>query len=1311
MALSYTDASGNIWYFDGYGNLSNATKSGTTQDAMDSSSISLYVGPSSSPTYLSWVSETATGNTQTVTSANSTTGISLTRKIYVGNGFARVLEIISNTGVSGIAVRASLSDNIYYDSNTRITTTSSGDAVRTVNDDWSAAGSSYSATSPQLVHVVSGAAASPSSVSQPSTDTTEASFDLSLGAGETKVIMHFYALAGDTAGSTAIGNAIANLTSTAYLAGLTTSELNSLANFKLYETSSTTATLKDGQLNLTLTGSTAINGTGNASNNVITGNSANNRLSGMAGNDTLDGGAGADTMIGGMGDDTYIVDNANDAVEEDANQGIDTVKSSVNYSISAKAYVENITLTGASAISATGNAAANALIGNSANNTLIGAAGNDTLDGGAGVDTLDGGSGNDTYVVNSTTDKIIDSGGIDTIRSSATFSLAALTAIENLTLTGSAAINGTGNAGANRIVGNAAANVIDGGTGADTMTGGAGNDTYIVRDTTDVIVETESGGTDTVQSYVSYALGSHVENLRLLGSAANGTGNTLANLLVGNSANNALTGGAGNDTLDGNAGVDTLNGGDGDDTYIVNTTTDKIADSSGVDTIQSLVSLSLASYGSIENLALAGTADINGTGNALNNVITANSGNNVIDGGAGSGDTASYALAGSAVSVSLAVAGAQATGGSGSDTLLNIENLLGSSHDDRLTGSSGANILNGGDGNDTLNGGAGSDLLLGGKGDDRLIDSSGDDTMSGGAGNDTFVVTGTAGSILIEDSAGLDTLDASGATGSATIDLTPGGTSNINGRMVTLAAGGTVDAPLDVFFLQDCSGSFSDDVSTVKTLVPQVASALSSIQADNRFGLGSFIDKGEYVYHTDLALTTNQASLATALSGLTIGSGGDGPEAQIEALMQAAIRTSEVGFRAGSFRVAVVMTDAPFHQAGDTSYGANDGDALTENEDYPTLALLKSKLLASNVIPVFAVTSGNESYYQNLVNYLGFGAVATLASNSSNLVSVLTQGMTDITEARIENAIGTAYNDTFVGNALANTLKGGAGHDTYYVQGNEDTVIENASGGTDLVISSGTYKLSDNVENLTLTGNDNTDATGNSLNNQLVGNSGNNVITGGGGEDCMLGGRGNDTYVVDSAGDKVIEYSGNGVDTALSSISYSLAANVENLVLTGSLATNGTGNTLNNMITGNAAANTLAGNSGNDTLIGGAGADTLIGGSGSDVFFYNTMSEAGDVITDFTSGTDKICIAMNTFGGYLSDDFDYSTGALSSSSFISLPNGTASYTKPYDNVFVYRADTGKLYYDQDGAYSTYGEVELLTLTGSKILVASDIIGV
>src|SRR6185436_17442764 len=177
---------------------------------------------------------------------------------------------------------------------------------------------------------------------------------------------------------------------------------------------------------------------------------------------------------------------------------------------------------------------------------------------------------------------------------------------------------------------------------------------------------------------------------------------------------------------------------------------------------------------------------------------------------------------------------------------------------------------------------------------------------------------------------------------------------------------------------------------------------------------------------------------------------------------------------------------------------------------------------------------------------------------------------------------GNELNNILTGSLGVNVLTGGAGNDTYVV-GVGDTVVEAANEGTDTVQSSVSFTLGANVENLTFTGPGATAGTGNELNNILTGSLGVNVLT---------GGAGNDTYVV-GVGDTVVEAANEGTDTVQSSVSFTLGANVENLTFTGTGASDGTGNSLNNILTGNVGANVLTGGAGNDTYVVGAG-DTVV---------------------------------------------------------------------------------------------------------------------
>jgi Ca2+-binding RTX toxin-like protein len=534
---------------------------------------------------------------------------------------------------------------------------------------------------------------------------------------------------------------------------------------------------------LTLSGSSALNGTGNALANLLTGNTGANSLSGADGNDSLLGGDGIDTLLGGNG--------------------------------------------------------------------------NDSLDGGAGNDSLTGGAGNDVYVVQSSADKTIEASGggtADSVSASLAWTLAA--EVEHLTLTGTGVINGTGNALANRLTGNAAANVLDGGTGNDTMTGGDGSDTYYLAQSGDSISETNasasSGGTDLVCSWLSACtLGTNIENgqIKTTGTASL-TGNALNNVLFAGAGNNVLDGGTGSDTVDyryagtavtvslvpttgqatggsgtdtllgiesligsaladrltgssvantlnGGAGADTLTGGDGSDNYYLDHSGDLVVESNatastgGTDTVYS----SLASYtlgSNVENGRVNTTATASITGNSLNNAIRAGAGNNTLNGGSGT-DAVDYGTAASAVTVSLATTAAQATGGSGSDTLSSFENLLGSAYNDTLTGSSGANDLTGGAGSDRLIGGAGADRFF-------LNSPSGSDTLTDFvSASDKIVVSQAAIRVGDGDTTVEGAVTKSGPGGFATSAEWVVVTGNISGSITTTNAAAKIGSATSAY--------------------------------------------------------------------------------------------------------------------------------------------------------------------------------------------------------------------------------------------------------------------------------------------------------------------------------------------------------------------------------------------------------------------------------------------------------------------------------------------------------------------------------
>jgi Ca2+-binding RTX toxin-like protein len=205
----------------------------------------------------------------------------------------------------------------------------------------------------------------------------------------------------------------------------------------------------------------------------------------------------------------------------------------------------------------TGNELANTLNGVAGNDTLRGGAGNDTLNGGLGADRMEGGSGNDVYAVDSASDVVVELAGEGTDRVSSTVNWVLGSEVENLTLAGTAAINGTGNTLANTITGTPAANAVDGGAGDDTLsgfdgndtlTGGAGNDRLTGGNGADRFRFVTTGeGTDTITDFAGGSDKIHIvaANFGLVSGAAarlvvNGSPNSSAATFVYTSATGSL---------------------------------------------------------------------------------------------------------------------------------------------------------------------------------------------------------------------------------------------------------------------------------------------------------------------------------------------------------------------------------------------------------------------------------------------------------------------------------------------------------------------------------------------------------------------------------------------------------------------------------------------------------------------------------------------------------------------------------------------------------------------------------------------------
>ncbi|HEX2650130.1 MAG TPA: calcium-binding protein [Burkholderiales bacterium] len=1013
---------------------------------------------------------------------------------------------------------------------------------------------------------------------------------------------------------------------------------------------------------------------GLAGNDTINGNGGDDTLTGGAGNDTLDGGIGNDTMIGGLGNDTYIVDSLGDVITEAApavvGSGIDVEKTALS-SLTLAANVEQLVYIGTGDFTGTGNNLANRLTGGAGNDTLNGDLNNDVLDGGAGDDVLNGGAGIDVFI------------------------------------------------------------------------GGTGNDTFVVDNTADRVVEAVGAGDDMITTGLAALnlnavdpvtlapLYANVDDLTYTGSANfTGTGNALANVIVGGAGNDVLNGAGGDDVLVGGFGNDTLTGGLGNDGVVLEgVATDwvfaRLSDTSvrathgtEVDVLNTIEQVGFLGDLSVRDLTvgdllantaspfndlynggtgadifdgLAGNDTINGNGG--NDNLAGGLGNDTLDGGAGD-DVMTGGMGNDTYVVdSLAdqvIEQSPAVVGSGIDVVQtalssltlapNVEQLLYTGTGDFTgTGNNLANRLTGGIGNDVLNGDLGNDTLDGGAGNDTLNGGAGADVLIGGTGDDTFVIDNAADRVV----------------------------------ETTIALGGGIDT------IQTAMAALNMNAADPVTL------ALLYANVDNLTYTGG----------------ANFTGTGNALDNVITGGAGNdilngGPAGNDTLIGGAGNDTLTGGTGNDTAVLSGVATDWVFSRLSATSVRAVNGgeaDVLNTIElvrftgDDSVRQLTIGDLLANTASvfdDVYNGGSGNDTFD-------GLAGNDALNGNDGN-----------------DTLTGGAGNDTLDGGAGADVMTGGLGNDTYIVDDIGDSIIEPAPA----VVGSGidvektamsSLTLAPNVEQLIYTGSGDFTGTGNILPNLLKGGAGNDILNGdagndtldggagndtldgGAGADVMIGGAGDDTFVIDNAGDRIVEATqalNGGTDTiktgfaalnmnAVDPVTMApLYANVENLTYTGTGNFTGTGNALNNVLTGgigndtlNGAAgnDTLVGGDGNDTLMGSAGNDTLTGGAGSDLFVFNTAPNAltnVDTITDFTSLQDHLRLAIAAFPAL---------GALGTLAGAKLAEGNFSSGQDADDRLVYNTSTGDLFYDANGSVAG-GSVLIAHLEGAPALDHLDI---
>jgi Ca2+-binding RTX toxin-like protein len=946
-------------------------------------------------------------------------------------------------------------------------------------------------------------------------------------------------------------------------------------------------------------------------NDTLRGGSGNDLLSGDAGNDILDGGVGRDTLIGGAGNDTYFVEDIFDIVQEGANGGTDIIYTS-NRDITKLTFanIEDVIYIGtpdtggggSELISTLGTDNDDYLFGASGNDTLIGKGGNDSLegrdgndslDGGAGSDTMSGGKGNDTYIVDSALDAVVETdastlGGSDLVISSISLTLG--DNLENLTLSPTLAvadanINGTGNSLANLITGNAGNNQLDGGRGADTLRGGAGNDIlnggtidtvgdlleggegndrYLVDSTLDVI--RDSGGEDTVQTSVSFNIGDAlrvegIEHLLYKGNTAAATirGNNGNNSLISEGAgNDTLIAGAGNDTLDASLGTNSLVGGDGDDFYIVNSSSDKVFESSlqggGLDTILTkAATLSLGLDSNVEILAY----------NPL---------------------------------------GFSKTSLSGSDSANSI------------TGGNFGNWLDGKGGDDYLIGGVQGDTLLGGVGNDTLDGKGGVNSLAGGIGDDYYFTDSQTVNILEDtlESGGKDTVRSSVdfnlsysnkiggieglyLTGSASLS----GTGNSLGNTIigndgsnTLsgkAGDDTILGGMGADFIKgddgndslvgggDIQGDVPSDAST-PILLASGQTYTGQINSRNETDWIKVVLQAGVTYTLAIDSTLNGASVIKQRSDVAFGAQGSD---QYWPMWQ----DGNIGYQ------PPLVGDKDKQTPGAPWLGnLTDHDELVLNADgtvaygyFDPSSIIKSEKYSNNIVG-FQFTPFESGTFFIPVSGAGpaVGSYRVTLTDPDNSVSAV-PGMADNS---------------------SNTLIGGLGADTLVAGSGRDSL----GGVFGDVLLGGTNGLLGAID---------TDNSGDTL----IGGDGNDCLDGGNGSNSLIGGKGNDFYYIRSASDVVLEQIDGGTgDAMIVNFAAKLGgawdivldpdytptgsafqfANIENVTLTGSAHTSVLGSSNSDKIVGNFGNNTFDGGVGDDTLLGEGGNDSLVGGEGAD---------------------------------------------------------------------------------------------------------------
>ena len=890
-------------------------------------------------------------------------------------------------------------------------------------------------------------------------------------------------------------------------------------------------------------GPNVINGTpaadtlvGSAGQDIISGLAADDLISGNDGDDTLVGGDGSDTINGGAGDDKFLFGVSLIGYDDiDGGSGTDMLVADADnaaMTLRTLTSVEQITADGHSGVKITGGSGGRALSfsgvtltditrieAGTGNDTITGSAGGDVIWGSDGLDSLSGAAGNDSISGDADADVISGGTGNDTLVGGAgNDSLSGDD--DNDFLTGSAGddtiLGGAGDDSINVSGTSDGADSVDGGSGTDTILAGTNNTTITLKALAGIEAVTANGFTSVSIAGTSNADTLDFSTVTLTSitkiDAGGGndtiTGSGAADTILGSAGDDNLSGSGGNDSFQFSGtsdGFDAVDGGSGTDTLsaLANNTVIGLTSVTGVEAITAngftgvyvggssnadaldLSSVTLTSITKIDggagNDSLTGSAAadtiVGGSGNDL---LSGRAGNDSIDGGADS-DTVDYSYASAAWTINLSAGSSQGTSGSETDTITNVENVIGGTGNDTITGTSAVNVLNGGDGNDSITSGDGDDSVSGGDGNDvfRVSGStSGHDYVDGGAGSDTITATANSTWITLRSVANVETITSGGYTG-VYIGGSDDGNEALDFTSVTLSGITAIDG-----------GGGNDSIIGSST-----ANTIWGSEGNDTLDGGSGND----------SLTGGEGDDSIL--------GGDGND---------------------------VILDAGYSGGYDNVDGGSGSDTITAYSNNTTIGLRSVANVETitsggySTVYIGGTDDNGESWDFTSVALSGITAIDGGGGNDS-IIGSSTANTIWGSEGN-DTLSGGGGNDSLSGGTGADILIGGSGNDNMNGQDDTDTVdysyasaawTINLSAGSSQGTSGSETDTITNVENV-IGGTGNDSITGTSSANVLAGNDGADTISGSGGNDTLQGGAGDDRLTGGTGNDSIDGGTGTG---------------------------------------------------------------------------------------------------------------------------------------------------------------------------------------